>query len=239
MSLVNDSLKFTSSDIQICWNILLKNVSSFCSAKATHIFSAKNIRILYIESAKTVNEMTLNELVKLTMLWTTGPWFILAMVEITDRQGHIISYKIACAPNEDSDQPAHDQPAHSCRLTWIFTGRTCKIVGIAVPMLKCFWEESNENKFNWVRKLCEPNNHFVFLYWRFGTSKIDSPPANTHPSLQVVVPRRWFWYLLFFVWPCGCSLRGFFSCFHVYLFVCVEVLRPSQPNWVMSCGQST
>ena len=53
-----------------CW----KNVSSFCSAKATHIFSAKNIRILYIESAKTVNEMTLNKLVKLTMLWTTGPW---------------------------------------------------------------------------------------------------------------------------------------------------------------------
>ena len=53
-----------------CW----KNVSSFCSAKATHIFSAKNIRILYIESAKTVNEMTLKELVKLTMLWTTGPW---------------------------------------------------------------------------------------------------------------------------------------------------------------------
>ena len=43
------------------------------SAKATHIVSAKNIRILYIESAKTVNEMTLNELVKLTMLWTTGP----------------------------------------------------------------------------------------------------------------------------------------------------------------------
>ena len=52
-----------------CW----KNMSSFCSAKATHIFSAKNIRILYIESAKTVNEMTLNELVKLTTLWTTGP----------------------------------------------------------------------------------------------------------------------------------------------------------------------
>ena len=54
-----------------CW----KNLSSFCSAKATHIFSAKNIIILYIESAKTVNEMTLNELVKLTMLWTTGPRF--------------------------------------------------------------------------------------------------------------------------------------------------------------------
>ena len=75
MSLVNDSLKFTSSDTQICWNFLLKkNVSSFCSAKAAHIFLAKNIRILYIESAKSVNEMTLNELVKLTMLWSTGPW---------------------------------------------------------------------------------------------------------------------------------------------------------------------
>ena len=57
--LVNDSLKFTSSDTQICWNFLLKN-----------------IRILYIESAKTVNEMTLNKLDKLTTLWTTGPWLI-------------------------------------------------------------------------------------------------------------------------------------------------------------------
>ena len=41
-----------------------KNVS----AKATHIFSAKNIRILRIESAKAVDEMTINELVKLTTL---------------------------------------------------------------------------------------------------------------------------------------------------------------------------
>ena len=56
-----------------CW----KNVRSFCIAKATHIFSAKNIRILYIESAKTINETTLNELVKLMTLWTTGPWFLI------------------------------------------------------------------------------------------------------------------------------------------------------------------
>ena len=54
-----------------CW----KNVSSFCSVKATHLFSAKSIRILYIESTKTINEMTLNKLVKLTTLWTTGPRF--------------------------------------------------------------------------------------------------------------------------------------------------------------------
>ena len=48
--------------------------AAFAVQKATHIFSAKNIRIMCIESAKTVNEMTLNELVKLTMLWTAGPW---------------------------------------------------------------------------------------------------------------------------------------------------------------------
>ena len=36
--------------------------------KLLTFFSAKNIRILYIESAKTVNEMTLNEIVKLTTL---------------------------------------------------------------------------------------------------------------------------------------------------------------------------
>ena len=37
-----------------------QNISEYC--------------ILYIESAKTVNEMTLNDVVKLTTLWTTGPW---------------------------------------------------------------------------------------------------------------------------------------------------------------------
>ena len=41
-------------------------------AEKMGFFSAKNIRILYIESAKTANKMILNKLVKLTMLWTTG-----------------------------------------------------------------------------------------------------------------------------------------------------------------------
>ena len=71
MSLVNDLLKFTLSDMQICWNFLLK---------ATHIFSAKNIRILYIESAKTVNETTLKELVNPMMLWTTGSSLWISML---------------------------------------------------------------------------------------------------------------------------------------------------------------
>ena len=72
--IVNDSLKLHRvlhkyAEI-FCW----KNVSSFC--KTTHIFSAKYIRILCIESAKTINKMTLNEIVKITTLWTTGPRII-------------------------------------------------------------------------------------------------------------------------------------------------------------------
>ena len=46
---------------------------AFAVQKLLTIFSVKNIRILYIESAKTVNEMILTELVKLTTLRTTGP----------------------------------------------------------------------------------------------------------------------------------------------------------------------
>ena len=46
---------------------------AFALQKLLTFFSAKNFRILYIESAKTVSEMTLNELVKLTTLWTTWP----------------------------------------------------------------------------------------------------------------------------------------------------------------------
>ena len=61
---------------------LLTFFSKKYHAKATHIFSAKNIRILYIEYTKTVNEMTLNELVKLTTLRTTGPWFGIANGQI-------------------------------------------------------------------------------------------------------------------------------------------------------------
>ena len=68
-----------------CW----KNVSSF-AVQTAHIFSAKNIRILCIESAKTVNEMTLNKLVKLTMLWTTGYRLIFSLFH----------HKITCSWSE-------------------------------------------------------------------------------------------------------------------------------------------
>ena len=47
-----------------------KNVSSFCSSD----FFSKNTCELDIVLTGTVNILTTNELIKLMMLWTTGPW---------------------------------------------------------------------------------------------------------------------------------------------------------------------
>ena len=48
-------------------------MSSICIAKATHIFCSKNINVFENTLAITVNEFVINELVKLTMLSSTGP----------------------------------------------------------------------------------------------------------------------------------------------------------------------
>ena len=42
---------------------------------ATHIFSAKNTCKLDMVLPKTVNILVTNGLIKLMMLWTTGPWY--------------------------------------------------------------------------------------------------------------------------------------------------------------------
>ena len=73
-SLVNVSLKFQTLISEICQYFCWKNVWSFCSAKASLIFSTKNISIFSSKVVKHLTSWPLNELVKLTMLWTTGPW---------------------------------------------------------------------------------------------------------------------------------------------------------------------
>ena len=45
-------------------------------------FFQQKISEYCIFNPKTVNEMTLNELVKLTMLWTTGPWSTATVLNI-------------------------------------------------------------------------------------------------------------------------------------------------------------
>ena len=85
--LVNVSLKFQTLVSQICQYFLLKkcekllhsfcwkNVRSFCTAKASLIFSTKKISVFGYKVIKHLKSWPLNKLVKLTMLWTTGPWF--------------------------------------------------------------------------------------------------------------------------------------------------------------------
>ena len=51
-SLVNVSLKFQMLTSEICQYFLLKNVKSFCNAKAFLIFSTKNISVFGYEVIK-------------------------------------------------------------------------------------------------------------------------------------------------------------------------------------------
>ena len=73
MSLVNVLLNIWSLNMAYRLIVLLKKC-----AKATHIFFSKNTCELDIVLTRTVNILTTNELVKLTVLWTTGPslWWI-------------------------------------------------------------------------------------------------------------------------------------------------------------------
>ena len=51
-----------------------------CICKSYSHFFNKNICELDIVLTRTVNILTTNELVKLTMLWTTGPWLLCLLV---------------------------------------------------------------------------------------------------------------------------------------------------------------
>ena len=55
--------------------LLKKMWVSFCICKSYSHFFSKNNCELDIVLTRTVNILTTNKLVKLTMLWTTGPWY--------------------------------------------------------------------------------------------------------------------------------------------------------------------
>ena len=82
MSLVNVLLKLRSLNMDFTLIFLLKkHVCSSAFATATHIFFfffffffSKNTSELDIVLTRTVNILTTNELVQLTMLYRTGPW---------------------------------------------------------------------------------------------------------------------------------------------------------------------
>ena len=67
------SLKLWSLNVAYTLIFLLENVSSFCICKSYSYFFSQNTCELDSVHTRTVNILTTNELVKLTMLWTTGP----------------------------------------------------------------------------------------------------------------------------------------------------------------------
>ena len=77
--LVNVSLKLSSLNtayMLIFFAEKMRVAFAFEFAKATHIFFSKNTCELDIVLTRTVNILTSDKLVKLTMLRTTGPWLI-------------------------------------------------------------------------------------------------------------------------------------------------------------------
>ena len=72
-SLLNVTLKFETLISEICQYFLLKKWEQLCSAKASLIFFNKKISVYLYKVVKHLMSWSLNELVKLMMLWTTGP----------------------------------------------------------------------------------------------------------------------------------------------------------------------
>ena len=77
-SLVNEMLKFETlylkyADI-FCW----KKSEKLLQCKIFSHFLTKNISVFGYEVVKHLTSWSLNDLIKLTMVWTTGPWCIVS-----------------------------------------------------------------------------------------------------------------------------------------------------------------
>ena len=64
------------------------------AAKAFLIFSTKNISVFGYKVVKHFTSWPLNELVKLTMLWTTGPWSESALLAQTYLSQYLVFFTI-------------------------------------------------------------------------------------------------------------------------------------------------
>ena len=131
-----------------CANIFAEKMwVAFAFAKATHIFFSKNSCELNTVLPRTVNILTTNELIKLMMLWTTGPWPATWENILSDMctQGRLISLcihavwsvfifgmkKLCILGYPKCSLEDSDQTMQMCRLILIFAGHTC-------PQ-ECFW----------------------------------------------------------------------------------------------------
>ena len=132
---------------------------AFAVQKLLTFFSAKTIRILCIESAKTVNEMTLNELVKLTTLWTTGPRML----------GKAFSRLFSYGSSENR--------------FWHFV-QTISQTGVTVIGLRAFWNLIEHASYNSWPQLA----WFSFEYTICITITLEIPSSRHHHSWSRHIP---------------------------------------------------
>ena len=78
-SLVNVSLKFQTLISQVCQYFLLKKCEELLQCKSFSHFSNKKYQCFWLSSRKSLKSWPLNELVKLTMLWTTRSWRLISV----------------------------------------------------------------------------------------------------------------------------------------------------------------
>ena len=133
---------------------------AFAVQKLLTFFSAKIIRILYLESAKTVNEMTLNELVKLTMLWTTGPWILDHRLLFLALPRRTLRYPISPA--------LLDEKVKKLTTYWINTSQVIRqLNNILKTWLYCWISRNNAQLLTLVIPKGDKVNEMVYpIFWR-------------------------------------------------------------------------
>ena len=107
---------------------------SFCSAKAPHIFSAKNISTLDFRRTRRLNESLTDDFIKLTMFWTTGPWWLLNLNTAFDASNRHSATKCTkfFKPNLSVQQISCNILSGMCwniSLKWAYVKRTLQIKG--------------------------------------------------------------------------------------------------------------
>ena len=172
------------------------------------------IRILCIESAKTVNEMTLNELLKLTTLWTTGP-----------RSPDFISHQLDCnnCCKRMWDRNVFPQAPYSPDLVY-----------------SDYYPGANSEWIQVFGSTFDPNFHFHGQFWiHWIHFEYCIYPKYSHPLLFTLYLSSTspFYYLWmhhenmpiyfdplkphFYV---QCSKPGFYRCIHYFSYFCSKIL---------------
>ena len=178
-----------------------KNVSSFC------IFFSKNTCELDILLTRTFNILTTNMLIKLTMLWTTGPWS--SIEPLRPAKVVVLVLVVLCVD--------------MC----LFAAGPFLYLVLFIALLwssiDCLVGEEETGCFSLTCGMCTVCHGLFAL-----------------PSVSMVGYILWFWLCLdtfctiFVVFASIPILSVCWFCINTYLvslFVCVEVLQPSQPKW--------